>query len=95
MRARPTHQVPSGSANLLGFNAWAASVDLFMQVYQCHGKQAIGHRVMRLARQSFAGLSIERLRPGEYRELTRDELNQLKKKYLNPYRRARGASIEG
>ena len=56
---------------------------------------AIGHRVMRLARQSFAGLSIERLRPGEYRELTRDELNQLKKKYLNPYRRARGASIEG
>jgi 23S rRNA pseudouridine2605 synthase len=51
--------------------------------------------VMRLARQSFAGITIEGLRPGEYRELTRDELNQLKKKYLNPYRRAREASKEG
>ncbi|MGB5809989.1 MAG: pseudouridine synthase [Polyangiales bacterium] len=49
---------------------------------------AIGRRVMRLARQSFAGLSTDNLRPGEYRELTRDELNQLKKKFLNPYRRA-------
>ncbi|MCZ6807201.1 MAG: pseudouridine synthase [Deltaproteobacteria bacterium] len=56
---------------------------------------AIRHRVMRLARQSFAGISIDGLRPGEYRELTRDELNQLKKKYLSPYRRARGASKGG
>ena len=53
---------------------------------------AIGRRVMRLARQSFAGIGIDGLRPGEFRELTRDERNQLKKKYLNPYRRARGAS---
>ena len=53
---------------------------------------AIGHRVMRLARQSFAGIGIDRLRPGEYRELRREELQQLKKKYLNPYRRARGAA---
>ena len=50
---------------------------------------AIGHRVMRLSRQSFAGISIERLKPGDYRELNRDELQQLKKKFLNPYRRAR------
>ena len=56
---------------------------------------AIRHRVMRLARQSFAGISIDKLRPGEYRELKRDELQQLKKKYLNPYRRARGASKGG
>ena len=56
---------------------------------------AIGHRVMRLARQSFAGISVEGLRPGDYRELKRDELQQLKKKYLNPYRRARGASKGG
>jgi 23S rRNA pseudouridine2605 synthase len=56
---------------------------------------AIGHRVMRLARQSFAGISIDRLKPGDYRELKRDELNQLKKKYLNPYRRARGATKGG
>lgn len=53
---------------------------------------AIGHRVMRLARQSFAGITIDGLRPGEYRELSRDELGDLKKKYLNPYRRAREAS---
>jgi 23S rRNA pseudouridine2605 synthase len=54
--------------------------------------EAIGHRVMRLARQSFAGISIEGLRPGECRELKRDELQQLKKKYLNPSRHVRGAS---
>ncbi|HSN84346.1 MAG TPA: pseudouridine synthase [Polyangiales bacterium] len=53
---------------------------------------AIGHRVMRLTRQSFAGISIEGLRPGEYRELKRDELQQLKKKYLNPSRSVRGAA---
>jgi len=53
---------------------------------------AIGHRIMRLARQSFAGISVERMRPGEVRELKRDELQQLKKKFLNPYRRAREAS---
>jgi 23S rRNA pseudouridine2605 synthase len=56
---------------------------------------AIGHRVMRLARQSFAGINIDGLRPGEYRELKRDELQQLKKKYLTPYRRAREASKGG
>ncbi len=55
---------------------------------------AIGHRVMRLARQSFAGISIDGLRPGESRPLNRDEVAQLKKKYLNPYRRAREASKE-
>jgi 23S rRNA pseudouridine2605 synthase len=52
----------------------------------------IGRRVMRLARQSFAGISIEGLRPGEHRELTREEVQQLKKKYLTPYRRAGGAA---
>jgi len=50
--------------------------------------------VMRLARQSFAGIGTDGLRPGESRDLTRDELQQLKKKYLNPYRRARGAAKE-
>ena len=55
---------------------------------------AINRRVMRLARQSFAGISIDGLRPGDYRELKRDELQQLKKKFLNPYRRARGDAKE-
>ena len=40
-------------------------------------------------------LRIDKLRPGEYRELKRDELQQLKKKYLNPYRRARGVAKGG
>jgi 23S rRNA pseudouridine2605 synthase len=56
---------------------------------------AIHRRVMRLARQSFAGISIDGLRPGEYRELKRDELQELKKKFLNPYRRAHEASTGG
>jgi len=53
---------------------------------------AIHRRVMRLARQSFAGISIDGLRPGEYRELKREELQLLKKNYLNPYRRVHGGA---
>ena len=49
--------------------------------------EAIDHRVMRLSRQSFAGISIDGLRPNEYRQLHKDELQRLKKKYLNPYKR--------
>ena len=55
---------------------------------------AIGHRVMRLSRQSFADIRIDGLKPGEARELKRDEVQQLKKKYLNPYRRARADAKE-
>lgn len=50
--------------------------------------EAIDRRVMRLARQSFAGIDIEGLRPGEFRPLSKDELSKLKKNYLNPYKRA-------
>ena len=45
---------------------------------------ATGFRVMRLARTSFAGISSEGLRPGEWRFLTRDELSALKKTYGVP-----------
>ena len=45
---------------------------------------AIGHRVMRLVRLSFAGITADGLRPGEVRELHTKELDQLKKKFLNP-----------
>ena len=38
--------------------------------------EALGARVMRLSRISFAGLSTEDLRPGEIRPLDRDELSQ-------------------
>jgi 23S rRNA pseudouridine2605 synthase len=46
--------------------------------------EATGFPVMRLARQSFAGVTIEGLRPGAFRQLTRDELVQLKKTYGVP-----------
>ena len=45
---------------------------------------ATGFRVMRLSRVSFAGITIEGLRPGELRALTREELVQLKKEYDVP-----------
>ena len=48
---------------------------------------AIGHRVMRLSRLSFAEITTEGLRPGRYRPLTGKELERLKKRYLNPAKR--------
>jgi len=45
---------------------------------------AIGHRVMRLVRLSFAGITADGLRPGEMRELQGKELERLKKHFLNP-----------
>ncbi|MGE0786115.1 MAG: pseudouridine synthase [Sandaracinaceae bacterium] len=50
---------------------------------------AIGHPVQRLTRQSFAGLTLEGLRPGDVRPLTTKELDKLKKQYLTPARRAK------
>jgi 23S rRNA pseudouridine2605 synthase len=45
---------------------------------------ATGFPVMRLARVSFAGISSEGLRPGEWRHLTREELRDLKQEYGVP-----------
>ncbi len=53
--------------------------------------EAIGHRVQRLARTSFAGVDTEGLRPGQVRRLTERELEKLKKNFLNPYRASKGA----
>jgi 23S rRNA pseudouridine2605 synthase len=46
--------------------------------------EATGFPVMRLARLSFAQITAERLRPGEWRHMTREELVQLKKTYGVP-----------
>ena len=46
--------------------------------------EATGFPVMRLARLSHAGVSSEDLRPGQWRELTADELVDLKKTYGVP-----------
>lgn len=44
--------------------------------------EAVGHRVMRLARVSFAGIDTEGLQPGRWRELDEKEIAELKKKYM-------------
>jgi hypothetical protein len=49
--------------------------------------EAVGHRVMRLARVAFAGLTTEGLPPGRYREVSGDELRKLKRDYKNPSKR--------
>ena len=46
--------------------------------------EATGFPVMRLARVSFAGITGEGLRPGQWRHLRRDELLDLKKTYGVP-----------
>ncbi|HJK97022.1 MAG TPA: pseudouridine synthase [Polyangiaceae bacterium LLY-WYZ-14_1] len=62
---------------------------------------ALGRRVSRLARISFAEIPTDGLRPGEYRELGARELEKLKKHYLTPHRQrkrkaaARQAADEG
>jgi 23S rRNA pseudouridine2605 synthase len=48
--------------------------------------EAIGHRVQRLARTSFADITTDGLRPGMLRPLKERELEKLKKRYLNPHR---------
>lgn len=50
--------------------------------------EAVGHRVMRLSRLSFAGMTTEGLRPGKFRQLKARELEKLTKKYLRPARQA-------
>jgi 23S rRNA pseudouridine2605 synthase len=39
--------------------------------------EAVGHPVRRLHRSSYAGLTLEGLAPGEWRELTEAEVNCL------------------
>jgi 23S rRNA pseudouridine2605 synthase len=40
--------------------------------------EAVGHPVQRLHRRAYAGLTLGRLRPGQWRELTRDEVEVLR-----------------
>ncbi len=53
--------------------------------------EATGFHVMRLARTSFAGITSENLRPGQWRPLTLDELLDLRKQFGVP-RRVRSAA---
>ncbi len=59
--------------------------------------QAIGRPVLKLTRISFAGISIDGMRPGEMRRLRQKEIDKLVKHYVLPYRarmRARQRSAE-
>jgi len=49
--------------------------------------EATGMDVNKLKRVSFAGITIEKLRIGTYRELTDRELSRLKRDYVNPSKR--------
>ncbi|MEB2311602.1 MAG: pseudouridine synthase [Sorangiineae bacterium] len=48
--------------------------------------EAAGQPVMRLARTSYAGITAEGLRPGQWRHLTATELRELKRSYGVPER---------
>jgi 23S rRNA pseudouridine2605 synthase len=54
---------------------------------------ATGFAVMRLSRTTFAGITSEGLRPGQYRSLTHSELIDLKKSYGVPRRLPRPAPL--
>ncbi len=56
--------------------------------------EATGFPVMRLARMSFAGISSESLRPGEWRPLSVDELLDIRKHFGVP-KKVRMASMAG
>lgn len=56
--------------------------------------EATGFPVMRLARVTFAGISHEGLRPGQWRYLTADELQDLRKEFGVP-KRVRSAGTSG
>ncbi len=41
--------------------------------------EAVGHPVVKLRRSRYAGLGPGRLHPGDWRELTRDEVRRLRR----------------
>ncbi|MEM7448703.1 MAG: pseudouridine synthase [Myxococcota bacterium] len=47
---------------------------------------AIGHRVLRLVRESVGGVTSGGLKPGSLRPVTSSELEKLRKKYVNPHK---------
>lgn len=51
--------------------------------------EAVGHRVTKLMRTSFAGLDLEGLKPGEHRRLKGRDLGKLKRLYITPHRNRR------
>jgi 23S rRNA pseudouridine2605 synthase len=76
--------------NAEGGNTWIQITITEGKNRQIHRMgDAIGRRVMRLSRVSFAGLTTDDLRPGEFRPVSQQELAKLKRDYLNPSQRAK------
>ncbi len=69
-------------ARLLGQGACGARVELALHEGRKHQVKrmlgAVGHPVVRLHRSRYAGLGVEGLEPGAWRELTSDELAELR-----------------
>lgn len=57
--------------------------------------EATGFPVLRLARQSIAGITVEGLRPGAWRPLSRDELRELQSKFAVPKKLPKGGDMAG
>jgi 23S rRNA pseudouridine2605 synthase len=74
-------------------NSWLQITVTEGKVRQIHRMgEAIGHRVQRLARISFAGVSTDGLRQGEWRPLAAREVEKLKKRYVIPNRHRKAAA---
>lgn len=57
--------------------------------------EAIGHRVQRLTRLSFAGVDTEGLRPGQQRALSKKELDAITKTYVAPFKKRKREGAAG
>ena len=70
-----------------GANAWVQITLREGKNRQVHRMgDALGRRVMRLVRLSFAEITVDGLRPGEVRPLSAKELEKLQKNYVRPHR---------
>ena len=72
-------------ADRAGTRPSARAVELELVLHEGRNRQvrrmleAVGHPVTRLRRSRYAGLGPGRLRPGDWRELTRDEVRSLRR----------------
>ncbi len=84
---RPTRPAEVRLLRLEGDKSWLEIVLREGKNRQIHRLgEATGFAVMRLARTSFAGVTSEGLRPGEWRHMTFDELKTLKRDFGVPKR---------
>lgn len=75
-------------ARVVGRRAGGARLELVLHEGRKHQVkrmcEAIGHPVVRLHRRRYAGLGLEGLAPGEWRELSRDEVASLRGRAERP-----------